>query len=240
MNQPITNSNIKLLFKQSKRAKRIRLELDGHRFNVVAPMGASNIKQLNFVFEHWRWLKRHAKPRPLHVGLDALDTVPLWGEQYQLVCQVGITFDYQVCEKDKILYLTFAQNMPLDYFDAALKNALGNIYYLESAKVLKESIIPTYCHTTFTPSKVRFKWMSTQWGSLSPANAMSLNLTLTLAPKAMLEYVYVHELAHLRYKSHGIRFWQLVEKIKPDYKHQEDWLRRDGGDLMAWVQRNLL
>jgi predicted metal-dependent hydrolase len=46
-----------------------------------------------------------------------------------------------------------------------------------------------------------------------------------LLPPAIVDYVVVHELAHLRELNHGPRFWRLVEEIVPDYHARRAWLR---------------
>jgi hypothetical protein len=49
-----------------------------------------------------------------------------------------------------------------------------------------------------------------------------------MAPCPVIDYVVVHELAHMREKSHSPRFWGLVEKTIPDYKKQRIWLKENG------------
>jgi len=68
----------------------------------------------------------------------------------------------------------------------------------------------------------------TIWGSCSYTGSINLNLRLVFMPERILDYVIVHELAHTKYKSHGVRFWGLVEKVLPDYKERREWLRDHG------------
>ena len=44
-------------------------------------------------------------------------------------------------------------------------------------------------------------------------------------PDAVIDYVVVHELAHIVHKNHGPRFWELVERYMPDYKRRRAMLR---------------
>ena len=44
-------------------------------------------------------------------------------------------------------------------------------------------------------------------------------------PEAAIDYVVVHELAHIRYKNHGKLFYEFIESILPDYKEREKLLR---------------
>jgi predicted metal-dependent hydrolase len=76
-----------------------------------------------------------------------------------------------------------------------------------------------------------------RWGSCSSAGGLNFSWRLILAPPAILDYVVVHELAHLRELNHSPRFWALVAAHCPDYQLQRKWLKEHGPALMA-VLRN--
>ena len=70
------------------------------------------------------------------------------------------------------------------------------------------------------------------WGSCSRARRrLSFNVRLAMAPPEALDYVVVHEIAHLAYQSHGPRFWARVERFCPSAKSHRRWLR-DHGPLL--------
>ena len=52
-----------------------------------------------------------------------------------------------------------------------------------------------------------------------------------MLPSSVLDYIVVHELAHLIYMNHSKLFWREVEKILPDYKQEYSWLRTNGAAL---------
>lgn len=60
--------------------------------------------------------------------------------------------------------------------------------------------------------------MSRQWGSCSPSGEIFLNPHLIKANRACIEYVLVHEMAHLKHHDHGKEFWALIEKQMPDWR----------------------
>jgi predicted metal-dependent hydrolase len=72
-----------------------------------------------------------------------------------------------------------------------------------------------------------------RWGSASRQGRLSLNWRLILAPPYVLDYVVVHELAHLRVAGHGPRFWAIVRKHAPETADARRWLRQHHDDLMA-------
>jgi predicted metal-dependent hydrolase len=81
--------------------------------------------------------------------------------------------------------------------------------------------------------RIRIGGQRTLWGSCSARGTLSFNWRLVLAPLEVLDYVVVHELCHLRVPDHSTRFWALVERHRPHWRHQRDWLRRHGPELLA-------
>jgi predicted metal-dependent hydrolase len=82
--------------------------------------------------------------------------------------------------------------------------------------------------------RIRVGAQRTLWGSCSPNGSLSFNWRLVLAPHEILEYVVVHELCHLKVLDHSPRFWELVERHRPGWREQRDWLRDHGPELMAF------
>ena len=78
------------------------------------------------------------------------------------------------------------------------------------------------------PNSIKFRQVGSYWGSCSPLGDISFNSHLVYAPQEAVEYVIVHELCHLRYRGHGIRFWKMVEKYFPEYKSSKKVLRELG------------
>ncbi len=77
-----------------------------------------------------------------------------------------------------------------------------------------------------TYNSFRIKEQKTRWGSCSSKGNINLNWRLIQAPEEVINYVIVHELAHLRYMNHSHEFWQLVSQYSPDYQKWRDWLRK--------------
>ena len=76
------------------------------------------------------------------------------------------------------------------------------------------------------PSKVSFRFNKTRWGSCSYKDSIVFNYYLSKLPIEIIEYIVVHELAHIKHKNHKKEFWLFVEKYIPDYKERIKKLRR--------------
>ena len=52
-----------------------------------------------------------------------------------------------------------------------------------------------------------------------------------MAPLTILDYIVVHELAHLLYPNHTAAFWNQVDKVMPDFQERKEWLRENGAGM---------
>lgn len=77
--------------------------------------------------------------------------------------------------------------------------------------------------TTF--QSVSISSAKTRWGTCSFDNKIRYSFRLLYAPKEVVEYVAVHELAHTKHKNHSPRFWAEVTKYVPDWKQKRKWLK---------------
>ncbi len=81
------------------------------------------------------------------------------------------------------------------------------------------------------PSALKFRCQSTRWGSCNSLGKLSLNWRLIAAPIAVIDYVVIHELSHLKIMNHSHRFWDLVQTYCPNHQAQTKWLRENHLDL---------
>ncbi|MBD3330575.1 DUF45 domain-containing protein [Candidatus Peregrinibacteria bacterium] len=74
---------------------------------------------------------------------------------------------------------------------------------------------------------IRFKRMSSRFGSCSSKRNLNFAFNLLLTPREVFRYVCIHELAHLKEMNHSKKFWALVEIAEPNYKEYEKWLKQN-------------
>ena len=80
--------------------------------------------------------------------------------------------------------------------------------------------------------RVTIRIQKTRWGSCSAKGDLNFNCLLLLMPPSVLDYVVVHELCHRKQMNHSPRFWAEVERVIPDYKAAQKWLKDNGRSLL--------
>jgi predicted metal-dependent hydrolase len=87
------------------------------------------------------------------------------------------------------------------------------------------------------PSRVTIRDQRSVWGSMSRAGGLNLNWRVIMAPPETLDYLIIHELAHMKEMNHSKRFWAIVAEHCPGWKTHRDWLRDHSRRLKAAVRR---
>ena len=65
------------------------------------------------------------------------------------------------------------------------------------------------------------------WGSCSYNNKLHFTYKLIMCPKAVIDYIILHELCHTKVKNHSEKFWDLVRACDYDYKTKERWIKEN-------------
>jgi predicted metal-dependent hydrolase len=87
----------------------------------------------------------------------------------------------------------------------------------------------------YSVARVSIRCQRTRWGSCSTRGTVSLNCSLLFLTLEVVRYLFVHELAHTKHMNHSANFWQLVEKIEPDYRRLDRDLLAGWRTVPAWV-----
>ena len=78
-------------------------------------------------------------------------------------------------------------------------------------------------------SKVSVTSAKTRWGSCAARSRLNFTFRLAFCPPEVIDYVVVHELAHIPYPNHQADFWQLVKTVLPSYTIHRQWLKENAG-----------
>lgn len=108
---------------------------------------------------------------------------------------------------------------------ANAETCLKRWYAAEAARVMAERADYWGKRTGIKAASVGITGARRRWGSCSAGGRLHFTWRLVMAPVEVIDYVVVHELAHMEHPNHSRAFWNRVGEIMPDYKVKEKWLR---------------
>ncbi len=114
---------------------------------------------------------------------------------------------------------------------ARIRIALREWYREQAARRIPGRVLTHAAKLGVNKPRVIVVGQKRRWGSCGKDGSLRINWRIIMAPTSVLDYVVVHELAHLVEPSHSERFWNFVRGVLPDYEHRREWLRVNGGSL---------
>ncbi|MFN8432872.1 MAG: SprT family zinc-dependent metalloprotease [Anaerolineales bacterium] len=115
---------------------------------------------------------------------------------------------------------------------ARAEQAFTQWYKTQALAVFTERVNHYANQHGLSPKQVKVNSAKTRWGSCTSTGTINFTWRLVMAPLEVIDYVVLHELAHLKIQNHSPRFWKLVESLCPDFKRHRKWLR-DHGEKMT-------
>src|SRR5690606_4379542 len=138
------------------------------------------------------------------------------GKQYRLKVIQAADAEWVKLERGYLYVRT------TDKTDTLRVEALVNGWYLRQARrVFQErlrALLPRFAAFNLPEFELRIKPLTARWGSCTEAGVITLNLQLIQVSKASIDYVLVHELCHLIEHNHSKRFYQLLDRLLPDWR----------------------
>ncbi|CAN5801077.1 SprT family zinc-dependent metalloprotease [soil metagenome] len=210
--------------RRSARARRARLTIgDTGEATVVLPARASQLVAAELVARHAGWLERHTRrinsqrllldARP---GLRDGREVTIAGERRQIRIEAAGTgrrrSSVSLVDSAGELYLV----VRLARADGRLPQVVLEEWLRQRARqVIAEQVRQRAAQLGARPAGMTVRDQRSRWASASARGTLSFSWRLLLCPPWVLDYVVVHELAHLRRAGHDRAFWALVERHVP-------------------------
>ena len=209
-----------------KAVKHVRVTIlppDG-TVRVTAPKRFPEAQIKAFLLEKADWIRMHAaRMREKHEGepnsFESGETVRVFGVPYLLV----------TAETKKNAVFLDGERIVLAVKSGSTREkrkALLNAWRKERLQAEIETLLPLWSERTgLVPSAWTVRDMTSRWGSCNPKTGrITLNLQLSRFPVICLEYVILHELAHLKVHGHGPDFKAILTEYMPDWKARKQLL----------------
>ncbi|MBT4962868.1 MAG: DUF45 domain-containing protein [Francisellaceae bacterium] len=211
----------KFKVRESNKAKYLRLVAGNYKtLEIIIPKRRPSVsKIITFLVLKQRWITSNVtlQSEPRHnlvtdtrvYSLNLLLIDELWQLIYINESAVKITANY----KYKYLLISGYQSHP-----EVTKEKIRSWLKLYAKKSLASLIESRAITMGLTYNKLSIRGQKTIWGSCNESGNISLNYKLLFLEKNICDYILVHELCHLKYLDHSVRFWKMVEHYLPNYK----------------------
>lgn len=200
----VDGENVPVAVRRSAKARRVRIRVADAGAEVVLPLRTPFRQAETIVRQHESWLVSALRRRTLHAANRPPDGQMLLRGEWTPVGAVA-------CGLLKSETVT----------GEALTRALKGLARLD----VMEAVTKWSRLMGLVPKSVSLRDQKTKWGACTSRGTVTFNWRLLMAPPAVLEYVVVHELAHLKELNHSPRFWAIVREHCPDYAVHKKWLR---------------
>lgn len=213
----LSSAVLPLTIKNVKGSRGIRIRVDRRGVVVTKPYWVSKKAAVAFVDESRPWIeKEHAKQSAVQI-----DRILYRGVEHE----IRQATHPPVRAAGSIIWAHG------DDEQERLENALS--WMKRRAKpVLREVVSRWSEEMGLRPTRVGVRDQVSRWGSCSSTGSLSFNWRLIMAPPEVLEYIVVHELAHIQEHNHSRRFWALVARHCPEYKRHEAWLNKHNDSII--------
>lgn len=223
--QTTTSNNYTIDYRTHKRARNIKISIKNSKLvTVTSPPLTPKFVINRFVNQSQGWIESklaqlESQKSPATITETA---VMLFGKKYQVVNEYN---DMQpigvVIKGSEIIINQISKSSSKSQLSRFLKST-ANHYILERTRKLAQKMNLKF-------NKVSLKQQSTRWGSCSSKKNLNFNWRLVHFEPKIVDYVIIHELAHLKHMNHSTKFWQLVEKYDSEYRKHRLFLKRQSG-----------
>lgn len=229
----IGNAIIPYTLRRSPTARKARITVTPGQVDVVVPYNANDDQIAQILEKKRAWIfEHHQRMAERLAGMHTIRRfmtgakIPYRGRLARLT--VGTTDDRMVSIAYRSGFkIDCPHQIPEEGRDAVIESELRLWMKTRLRRDLQALARPLATRLGARPKEIRVKDQGTMWGSCGQDRVVNLNWRLVFAPKQVLEYALVHEMAHLKQRHHGPEFWSVVRSLMPDYETHKAWLERN-------------
>lgn len=223
------------IVRSRRRKKTVEVTIDpGAGVLVAAPMATPRGKIRAVVQKRASWIVRNGATE------SSKTRSKLWvsGESLPyLGRQVRMFVDYAPVDKAAVRFehWSFRVTLPRQLRQrdraGAARDAVRRWYERRARERLRGRVEKWAPLLGVSPTRVLTRDQRQRWGSCSPDGTVRFNWRIVMAEPSLIDYVVVHELAHLVERTHSTKYWQQITRVLPDYKLRRTRLREIGVEL---------
>jgi predicted metal-dependent hydrolase len=211
---------LEICIRTSLRARRLKLVSGVEGVHAIVPPDYSSDELAQFVTSKRDWLRKtlryYERIREKCGGFDE-----------SMILYKGAKYRYCIVA-DRIVAATVSDELKMITFhvpDRRKASAYQREWYRQQTEAMILDRLPALATKMgMKYNKVSVRKQKSRWGSCSRKGNLNFNQMLSAVPSDVLDYVIIHELAHLKMLNHSPQFWETVKAADPDYKSHREWL----------------
>ena len=218
--------------RSNRRRKTVEITVDGGGVHVAAPVSTPITQLRSIVRKRAPWILKHAAESMLEVPPKRFvsgETLPYLGRNVRIIVRsedVGspkVRFDHWTFRID------VPQGLTGDERYDEIRRCIVK-WYRHRAAVRLPEVVERWASALGSNerSPVLIRDQRQRWGSCAPDGTLRFNWRAMMLKPVLIEYIVVHELAHVTHRNHSSDFWNLVLRVMPDAQQRRISLREAG------------
>ena len=178
-----------------------------------------NIDQ--FVFEKLPWINKTVDKQNVQIEERKSFVVDYGG----VLIFRGKPYPINPCDGRYAEYDDEALHMPQGLSPLQIKATCVRLYKILAQMHISKRVAFFAKKMKVEPAAIKINSATKRWGSCSSQGSLNFAWRLIMADDAVIDYVVVHELAHILEMNHSTRFWIIVQRMLPDYQQRQNQLK---------------
>ena len=208
-----------------RRTRTVSLKIKNGKAIIFCPNFVNDNYLRDIILKKKNWIQNKLKQKINVIELSETKKFPILGKNYKIrfleskknevkVIGDSIRISCSTKKKMKSIFISWLKNQSKNYLKRRLSKLSDRI------KIDFQSLfVKTY---------------KARWGCCNSSSEIFLNWKLILLPKRIVDYVIIHELAHILVPNHSKRFWLAVAELDPNYVEKKDWLKENGNNYIRF------
>jgi len=220
---PYGTRTIAYAVERKKRLKNTYIEVDKEGVLIRTNEQTSDEELEAYIIKKASWIGKHLQ------GYKARNDEELvtGSRLYYLGRSYYVELNHREVDEVSVAFVhaKFTIEAPLNVSQMALQQAVDTFYKEKAMKKIDPLVKKWSKLMEVDPEYVGYRKAEKRWGSCSPSNRISFNYHLMKLSSSLIEYVVIHELAHIRHKNHSKDFWAEVKRFLPEYRSKDEKIK---------------
>lgn len=214
---------MKLSYRYSKKTNRISIKVKTNELvEIISPPKTAKTKLDKFVANNVAWINAQLKKiKQRKKFIESDQHLLLFGQKFnkKIINNPSLELGIRIDQDQLVINLPHAK-LIFKEIELFVKKTARE-YLPKRTQQLKQTMAVKY-------NQLQLKNQQTLWGSCSRKNNLNLNWRLIHFAPDIIDYVIIHELAHLKHHNHSQHFWNLVGQYDSEFRQHRKWLKQHG------------